>query len=256
MFNMDFYIWYWLSPNLQCNRFLGALHTLRLAIQALELQDVHTYITSVQTERAWGVNDPYTAPGPDMIHVTHKVLTYVESRAVSVVFQNIDPPPPLHPASVSSPRTKGGGGGVHTRRAVRGWGVNILEAARHWIGLLQYNLSTMSPHGWLLSSSRSLVHTILPSYWSILVSNSLIGPNYPTLLLVRASLLLSYWSIIVSSLASTFISPANCHVSQNTSTYIYPPHSLAISLFHSYWSISRWFSTLPIGLHFVNSPLS
>jgi hypothetical protein len=52
----------------------------------------------------------------------------------------LTPPPPLHPASVSSPRTKGGG--VHTRRAVRGWGVNILEDARHWIGLLQYNPST------------------------------------------------------------------------------------------------------------------
>jgi hypothetical protein len=39
----------------------------------------------------------------------HKVLTYVEYRAVSRVFKNIDPHPPLHPASVSSPRTKGGG---------------------------------------------------------------------------------------------------------------------------------------------------
>jgi hypothetical protein len=40
----------------------------------------------------------------------HKVLTYVEYRTVSDVFQNIDPPPPsLHLASVSSPRTKGGG---------------------------------------------------------------------------------------------------------------------------------------------------
>jgi hypothetical protein len=55
------------------------------------------------------------------------------------------PPPPLHPASVSSPPTKGGGWGVHTRRAVRGWGVNILEDARHWIGPLQYNLSTGRP---------------------------------------------------------------------------------------------------------------
>jgi hypothetical protein len=48
------------------------------------------------------------------IHCTvglhHKVLIYVEYRAVSGVFQNIDPPPPLHPASVSSPRTKSGGG--------------------------------------------------------------------------------------------------------------------------------------------------
>jgi hypothetical protein len=69
----------------------------------------------------------------------HKVLTYVEYRAVSGVLQNIDLPSPLHPASVSSPAPKG----VHTRRAVRGWGVNILEDARHWIGLLQYNPSTM-----------------------------------------------------------------------------------------------------------------
>jgi hypothetical protein len=64
----------------------------------------------------------------------HKVLTYVEYRAVSGVFQNIDPPPlPSHQRR-----------GVHTRRAVGGgvWGVNILEDARHWIGLLQYNLCT------------------------------------------------------------------------------------------------------------------
>jgi hypothetical protein len=42
---------------------------------------------------------------------------------------------------MSSPRTKGGG--VHTRREVREWEVNILEDARHWIGLLQYNLSAI-----------------------------------------------------------------------------------------------------------------
>ncbi len=66
----------------------------------------------------------------------HKVLTYIEHRAVSGVFLTFDPPPPVHPASVSSPRTKGGG--VHTRRAVRGWGVNISEDAGHWIGLSKY----------------------------------------------------------------------------------------------------------------------
>ncbi len=53
----------------------------------------------------------------------HKVFTrtYIEYRAVSGFFRTIDPPPPLHPASVSSssPALKGGGG-VHTRRAVRG----------------------------------------------------------------------------------------------------------------------------------------
>jgi hypothetical protein len=61
----------------------------------------------------------------------HKVLTYVEYRAVSGVFQNIDPPPPLHPASVSSPRTKGGGGGGGGWYTLvgrwGGWGVNSLE---------------------------------------------------------------------------------------------------------------------------------
>jgi hypothetical protein len=58
------------------------------------------------------------------ITITHKVLKYIVYRAVSGVFRSIDPPPPLHPASVSSPRT------------------NISEDARHWIGLLQYNPST------------------------------------------------------------------------------------------------------------------
>jgi hypothetical protein len=74
-----------------------------------------------------------------LLRPTHKVLTYVDYRAVSGVFQNIDPPP-LHPASVSSPRTKGGGDPL----TWGGGGVNILEDARHWIGLLQYNLSLQS----------------------------------------------------------------------------------------------------------------
>jgi hypothetical protein len=47
-------------------------------------------------------------------YLNHKVLTYVEYRAVSGVFQTIDPPPPRHSASVSYPRTKGGGGGWYT----------------------------------------------------------------------------------------------------------------------------------------------
>ena len=54
---------------------------------------------------------------------------------VSGVFRTIGPPPPLHPASVSSPRTEGG----------EGVGVNFSEDARHWIGLLQYNPSTAVP---------------------------------------------------------------------------------------------------------------
>jgi hypothetical protein len=79
-------------------------------------------------------NSDYKAQS--LVNAAHKVLTYVEYRTVSGVFQNIDSPPPLRPASVSSPRTKGRGGGIHTRQGVRGWGVNILGDARHWIGLL------------------------------------------------------------------------------------------------------------------------
>jgi hypothetical protein len=64
------------------------------------------------------------------LSLEHKVLTYVEYRAVSGVFQTIpDPPPPSPPSECVPSRTKGGGG-VHTRRAVGGE-VNILEDARH-----------------------------------------------------------------------------------------------------------------------------
>ena len=58
---------------------------------------------------------------------------------MSGVFQNIDPSPP----DECVPPAFGAGGG-HTRWAERGWGVNILEDARHRIGLLQYNLSTVT----------------------------------------------------------------------------------------------------------------
>ncbi len=47
--------------------------------------------------------------GPPKIYKIYKVLTCEEYIAVSGVFQNIDPPPPFHPASVSSPAPKAGG---------------------------------------------------------------------------------------------------------------------------------------------------
>jgi hypothetical protein len=53
---------------------------------------------------------------------------------MSLAFQNIDPHPPLRPASVTP---SVGGGGGHTRRAERGVGVNILEDERNRIALLQ-----------------------------------------------------------------------------------------------------------------------
>ncbi len=51
---------------------------------------------------------PPSPPPPTLTHLRHKVLTYVEYRAVSGVFQNIDPTPlsAQRPASVSSPRNK------------------------------------------------------------------------------------------------------------------------------------------------------
>ncbi len=80
------------------------------------------------------LSDPGSAPrAVSPRSLAPQVLTYVEYKAVSGVFQNIDPPP-FQPASVSYPRTLAGRWG--------GWGVNILEDARHRIGLLQYNLST------------------------------------------------------------------------------------------------------------------
>ncbi len=46
--------------------------------------------------------------------------TYIKYRAMPGVFRTIDPPPSLHPASVSSSRIKGGE--VHTRRRRQGVG--------------------------------------------------------------------------------------------------------------------------------------
>jgi hypothetical protein len=48
---------------------------------------------------------------------------------MSEVFQNTDPSPPHRPASVYPPAFGAEGG--HTRWVERGWGVNILEDARH-----------------------------------------------------------------------------------------------------------------------------
>jgi hypothetical protein len=55
---------------------------------------------------------------PFLPHTPQSTYIYRKYRAVSDVFRTIDPPPPLHQASVSSPRIKGGK--VHTRLAVRG----------------------------------------------------------------------------------------------------------------------------------------
>ncbi len=61
---------------------------------------------------------------------------------MSRVFQNIDPPPPSPPGECVPPPLLRGEGTLAGRRG--GWGVNILEDARHTVGLASYsnNLST------------------------------------------------------------------------------------------------------------------
>ncbi len=61
---------------------------------------------------------------------SRREIKLLEANPMSGVFQNIDPPPPHRPASVSPPPDFGAGGG-RTRWVERGWGVNILEDARH-----------------------------------------------------------------------------------------------------------------------------
>ncbi len=56
----------------------------------------------------------------------------------------LTPHPPLHPVSVSSPRTKGGG--VHTRRAVRGCGGSIFRKTPD-IGLTSYSIIPLRLQG-------------------------------------------------------------------------------------------------------------
>jgi len=57
---------------------------------------------------------------------------------MSCVFQNIDPPPPLRPASVYPPPLFRGEDTLAGWR--RGWGVNILEDARHGSVLYLYRI--------------------------------------------------------------------------------------------------------------------
>jgi hypothetical protein len=64
--------------------------------------------------------------------LSHTVLTYIEYRAMSGVFRTIDPPSPLHPTSVSSPRGvthsrsgEGAGGQYFGRRKTLDWSLTV-----------------------------------------------------------------------------------------------------------------------------------
>ncbi len=52
----------------------------------------------------------------------HKVHIFIEYHSVCPLVGIGNLPPPFSPASVPLPGTNGGGGGVHTRLRVRGWG--------------------------------------------------------------------------------------------------------------------------------------
>ncbi len=74
----------------------------------------------------------------------HKVLTYVEHRAVPGVFQNIDPPPPSPPCECVLPRTKGGG---YTLAGLWGNGGSIFRKMPA-IGLASYSLISLRIKLW------------------------------------------------------------------------------------------------------------
>ncbi len=96
---------------------------------------VSSYNPHIQQARVYmGRPEIPLSQHPSDFDKNHKVLTYVEYRAVSGVFQNIDPPT-LSPLSecVLHPHQR-----RYTMAGRWGWGVNILEDARHRIGLLQY----------------------------------------------------------------------------------------------------------------------
>ncbi len=95
---------------------------------------------------------------------------YIEYRAVSGVFQNIDPPTLLQPGSVSSPPHQRRGGGVHTRRALRRWGVTIFWKTPD-IGLASNSIIPLRGTAWNMfhrycdifatRSSKKWAHSVL-----------------------------------------------------------------------------------------------
>ncbi len=81
-----------------------------------------------------------------LFSLEHKVQSTYVCRVQSSVWRlpKYWPPPSpnFHPASVSSPRTLGGGGGIHTRRAVRGVGGSIFWKTPD-IGLASYSIISL-----------------------------------------------------------------------------------------------------------------
>ena len=101
------------------------------------------YVCTTQTKLLWiSFISKFTLCKLPIHTVQHKVLTYIEYRAVSGVFRNFDPPPPSPPSECVLPPLQRRGNTLAGWWG--GWGVNIniLEDSSHRIGLLQSNLTT------------------------------------------------------------------------------------------------------------------
>jgi hypothetical protein len=86
----------------------------------------------------------------------HKVLTYVEYRAVSGVFQNIDLPHPLSTQGVCPPPAPKavGGGGTHSPGG-EGVGGSIFRKTTPDIGLAYYSIIAVRERLCLLGCSQA-----------------------------------------------------------------------------------------------------
>ncbi len=73
---------------------------------------------------------------PTRDNLAHRVQSIYRVQSSVWRLPNSWPPTPSPPSECVLPPHQRRG--VHTRRAVREWGVIILEDARHWIDLLQY----------------------------------------------------------------------------------------------------------------------
>jgi hypothetical protein len=122
-------IWFFLPRSIGSGQFIPAMCFIHLFISSRKPPPPFPHPHSVADSEGWGMGERRGIEGPG-----HK-STYI-NRDQSSVFRTIDPQPPPHPASVSSPCTKGVG--VHTRRAVRGWGSIFRKTPD--IGLASYSI--------------------------------------------------------------------------------------------------------------------
>ncbi len=103
------------------------------------------YVCTTQTKLLWiSFISKFTLCKLPIHTVQHKVLTYIEYRAVSGVFRTFDPPPPSPPSECVLPPLQRRGG-LHSPGGGEGGGRSIFRKTPD-IGLassMQYNPSTL-----------------------------------------------------------------------------------------------------------------